>query len=76
MLLTIPKSERGIFEKACAELDLNCDFYTNEVNDQILKCEIVIDRVKHWDISLQIAFQVGRAVEQHWQDEMNKTYKK
>jgi len=63
---------------------------TRDTKDGVIRCFICgakltfqeaqvmhfIDRVKHWDISLQIAFQVGRTVQMNWQNEMEKTYKK
>ena len=63
MILTIPKSDRAFIEEACAELDLVVDFYTMENNEQMLKAEIVIDRVKNWDLTLSLAYTFGRLVQ-------------
>lgn len=35
-ILTIPKEERETIEEVCAMTDIKVDFFTNEVNDQLL----------------------------------------
>ena len=68
MILTIPKNERDIFEKACATHNVDCTFFTVESNDELLTFQTE-------NISEKMIYQLGRTVQMYWQEKMEKTYK-
>ena len=65
MILTIDKEDRDIYARACAELTLDCEFYTIETNELLLKCNIV-SPFGGTEIMLPQAVHLGRLVENYW----------
>lgn len=59
MIIDIDKKDRDIFEKNCASISVQCDFYTIETNARMIRA-VVLSNGR--EISVNEAYNIGKCV--------------